>query len=246
MPRIIKANITQLTFLSRLSTILPLDRHPIAYNREIYRNNRRAGGYTLREKNDYLSLSSCNKSSSARHSVRVAAPLPSSAFNFAKFKRERRSFEGEASTGRPLTSETQENIQANEKLIQENRRFTCTELEEGLGIRSAAMQTTIHDHLYLRSVVRHSSGPLLTTHVPLVSDDDAPLHEPPTEKIIRSDCTDHSTITWSYESSRRTGGSNWMRCGRIAKFCGRRPGAPRLRYDKICPFDGEIFMVLPR
>lgn len=59
-------------------------------------------------------------------------------------------FEDEARSGRPPTAVTQENVEAVEKLIRENRRITYVELERELGIGSAALQTIIHDRLSIR------------------------------------------------------------------------------------------------
>ncbi|GBP49977.1 hypothetical protein EVAR_37062_1 [Eumeta japonica] len=63
------------------------------------------------------------------------------------FKRGRGNFEDEART--IATAVTQENVHELEKWIRENRRIEYVELERELCIESAAMQTTIHDHLSL-------------------------------------------------------------------------------------------------
>ncbi|XP_026326829.1 protein GVQW3-like [Hyposmocoma kahamanoa] len=78
------------------------------------------------------------------------ACLRATVFNwFAEFKRGRESFEDEAKLGRPPTAVTQENVQAIKKVIRENRQPTYAELEQELGIGSAALQTIIHGRLSL-------------------------------------------------------------------------------------------------
>ncbi|GBP10671.1 hypothetical protein EVAR_6239_1 [Eumeta japonica] len=78
----------------------------------------------------------------------------------------------EARTGRPPTAVTQENDQAVEKQIRENRGFTRVELERELGIGSAAMQaiflpyagrrlaTTVIVNVVTKSGTDDSSAPI--------------------------------------------------------------------------------------
>ena len=53
---------------------------------------------------------------------------------FAEFKKDRTSFEDEERSGRPSTAVTEDNIDAVEKMVQEDARVTYKDIETSLGI----------------------------------------------------------------------------------------------------------------
>jgi histone-lysine N-methyltransferase SETMAR len=82
-----------------------------------------------------------------------SAPSLATVYNwFREFRSSRNSLADEARSGRPATAVTPENVTAAEKLIRANRRIKYEELEEELGIGSAAVSSILHDHLKVRKV----------------------------------------------------------------------------------------------
>lgn len=81
---------------------------------------------------------------------------------FREFQRGRQSFEDEPHTGRPREAVVQENIRAVEQLIRKSRNITHREIEEELGIGSAAVDSILHEHLGVRKLASRWIPHLLT------------------------------------------------------------------------------------
>lgn len=69
---------------------------------------------------------------------------------FHEFKQGRKSLQDGAHPGRPPSVVNQNNIDAVEKLVKQDPRITCRDLQDILGIGSAAVDTILHKHLGLR------------------------------------------------------------------------------------------------
>lgn len=77
-----------------------------------------------------------------------SAPSRTTVFDwFAEFKRNRQSLEDCPRSGRPSTAVVQENINLAERMILEDPRVTCRQIEHQLGIGSAAVSEILHQHL---------------------------------------------------------------------------------------------------
>ncbi len=77
---------------------------------------------------------------------------------FAAFKIEKTNLEDDPRTGRPASAVTLENIDAVERMIDEDRRVTYQQIQEELGIRSAAVTLVV-----IRWCKNGSSFPKKTT-----------------------------------------------------------------------------------
>lgn len=72
---------------------------------------------------------------------------------FAEFKRGRSTLSKAPGKGQPKTAMTQENINAVQKLIEEDRHVTCREIQSSLGIGMSQIQKILHDELWVRKLV---------------------------------------------------------------------------------------------
>ena len=66
---------------------------------------------------------------------------------FKEFKCGKKTLQDGDRPGRPLTAVTQENIDAVRKLIRDQPRITCVDIEEALGTGTAAINTILYKHL---------------------------------------------------------------------------------------------------
>lgn len=91
------------------------------------------------------------------------APSRATVFNwFAEFKRGRGSLEDDPHPGRPADAVTAEMINRARDLVKEDRGISFRQLEQSLGIGSAAAQTIIHEKLGLRKLAARWIPHLLT------------------------------------------------------------------------------------
>ena len=72
---------------------------------------------------------------------------------FSEFQRERVSLSDAPREGRPKTAITQENINAVQKLIEEDRHVTYREIQTSLGIGMSQIQKILHDELWVRKLI---------------------------------------------------------------------------------------------
>jgi len=72
---------------------------------------------------------------------------------FAEFKRGRSSLNKSYGGGHPKTAITQENIDAVQKLIEEDRHVTYDEIRTSLGIGMSQIQKILHDELWVRKLI---------------------------------------------------------------------------------------------
>ena len=79
------------------------------------------------------------------------APCRATVYNwYSAFRRGRRSLEHDPHPGRPLSAVTEENVQAVERMIKEDARITCREIQATLGIGSSTVNKILHEHLDVR------------------------------------------------------------------------------------------------
>ncbi len=81
---------------------------------------------------------------------------------FAAFKIGKTNLEDDPRTGRPASAVTQENIDAVERMIDEDRRVTYQQIQEELGISSAATNIILREKLGVRKLVSRWIPHLLT------------------------------------------------------------------------------------
>jgi len=80
------------------------------------------------------------------------APSKASVYNwFAEFKRGRSTLSHASGAGRPKTAVTQENIDAVQKLIEEDRHVTYQEIQTSLGIGGSQVHKILHEELSCRT-----------------------------------------------------------------------------------------------
>jgi len=72
---------------------------------------------------------------------------------FAEFKRGRSSLGQASGAGRPKSAITPENIDAVQKLIEEDRHVTYQEIQTSLGIGMSQIQKILHDELWVRKLI---------------------------------------------------------------------------------------------
>lgn len=72
---------------------------------------------------------------------------------FREFEKGQETFEDKPRSGRPPTAVTPENIRRVADLIREHRNVSYEEIEETLGIGSAAVNVILHDHLGVHKLV---------------------------------------------------------------------------------------------
>ena len=70
----------------------------------------------------------------------------------AEFRRGRKSVEDDPRSGRPSTSSTQENIEAVERIVMEDRRVTVDQIVDTLGISYGSVESILHEHLAMSKV----------------------------------------------------------------------------------------------
>ena len=95
-----------------------------------------------------LSYKQCHESLSVCFGDECQSEAPVS-FWFREFRRGRTDFEDEPRSGRPNEATTPENADRVRQLVKEDPRITMLEIEEHLGIGSAAAQKLVHEHLGL-------------------------------------------------------------------------------------------------
>lgn len=82
------------------------------------------------------------------------APSKASVYNwFAEFKRGRSTLSHASGAGRPKTAVTQENIDAVQKLIEEDRHVTYQEIQTSLGIGGSQVHKILHEELWVRKLI---------------------------------------------------------------------------------------------
>lgn len=82
------------------------------------------------------------------------APSKTTIYNwFSEFKRERSSLGHASGAGRPKSAITQQNIDAVQKLIEEDRHVTYQEIQSSLGIGMTAIQKILHEELWVRKLI---------------------------------------------------------------------------------------------
>lgn len=72
---------------------------------------------------------------------------------YSESQRERVSLSNDPKPGRPKTAVTQENINAVQRLIEEDRHVTYREIQAFLGIGMSQIRTILHDELWARKLV---------------------------------------------------------------------------------------------
>jgi histone-lysine N-methyltransferase SETMAR len=91
------------------------------------------------------------------------APSRTTIFHwYAEFKRGRGSLEDDPRPGRPLESVTVENVSRVRELVKQNRNISCRQLQQTLGIGSAAINLILHERLGLRKIASRWIPHLLT------------------------------------------------------------------------------------
>lgn len=81
------------------------------------------------------------------------APSKASVYNwYNEFKRGRRSLKDEEKPGRPISVVTPENIDAVQKLIEQDRHVTYLEIKATLGISATSIHKILHEHLMVRKL----------------------------------------------------------------------------------------------
>jgi len=92
-----------------------------------------------------------------------SAPSRATIFHwYAEFKRGRGYLEDDPRPGRPLESVTVENVNRVKELVKQNRNISCRQLQQTLGIGSAAINLILHKKLGLRKIASRWIPHLLT------------------------------------------------------------------------------------
>lgn len=81
---------------------------------------------------------------------------------FAEFQRERDSLSDALREGRPKSAVSPENIDAVRELIKEDRHVTYEQIQASLSISGTAIQTILHEELWLRKLISRWGPHLLS------------------------------------------------------------------------------------